>query len=134
MTAKGTGTSSGIRLLLVDDDKDTCEALAGLLESSGYKTTTAATVEEGFRRARENEFDLIILDNWFKDGSGVELCKQIRKFDAKTPILFYSAAVYDKDIIEGLRAGAQWYIAKPNLEQFQEALAQIFDSDKPSAL
>ncbi|MFP5265208.1 MAG: response regulator transcription factor [Blastocatellia bacterium] len=116
---------SDIRLLLVEDDRDSCEALASLLGSFGYEVRIALTVADGLRGAQENRFDLIILDNWFKEGSGVELCKQIRRFDAETPILFYSAAGYDKDIQDGLKAGAQWYVVKPNFDEFQEVLAQV---------
>lgn len=119
--------SSATRLLLVEDDKDSCEALAGFLESSGYDVTIAATIVEGLRCAKAHRFDLIILDNWFKESNGVELCRQIRAFDADTPILFYSAAAYEKDIQEGLRAGAQGYVVKPNFEQFQEALNEILN-------
>jgi DNA-binding response OmpR family regulator len=45
---------------------------------------------------------LYILDCWSPDKSGVELCRAIREFDPHTPILFYSATAYAKDIQEGL--------------------------------
>ena len=125
MTNEAPNPSPGIKILLVEDDKDSCEALASLLESAGYEIMVAVTVSEGLRLAQENHFDLMILDNWFKVSSGIELCKQIRTFDTKTPILFYSAAGYDKDIQEGLRAGAQWYIVKPDFDEFQQALARF---------
>jgi DNA-binding response OmpR family regulator len=128
MIGKVKKTPSGKRLLLVEDDKDSYEALTSFLESLGHETMTALTVAEGLLRARENRFDLIILDNWFNEGSGVELCKRIREFDTRTPILFYSAAAYEKDVQEGLRAGAQWYIIKPNFDQFQEAVARTLSS------
>lgn len=121
---------SEVRVLLVEDDRDSSEALASFLASLGYEVITAATVAEGFRRARENKFNLIILDNWFKESSGIELCKRIRQLDSDTPILFYSAAAYDKDIQEGLRAGAQYYVIKPHFEEFQNALTKILNPEK----
>ena len=125
MAHRSPGESIGYRLLCVEDDKDTCEALAYLLRMSGYEVTTAASVADGLRLTRELTFDLIILDNWFIESSGVDLCRRIREFDTKTPILFYSAAAFESDIEEGLRAGAQAYIVKPHFEEFQRAITQI---------
>jgi DNA-binding response OmpR family regulator len=86
------------------------------------------------RIARQGGFDLYILDNWLPDNSGVELCRAIREFDAHTPILFYSAAAYAKDIQEGLRAGAQAYLVKPIIpEEFRLAVAQLISSPREPA-
>ena len=132
MIDRKQGESSGYRLLCVEDDKDNCEALAYILRLAGYEVTIANTVAEGLRLTREKAFDLIILDNWFQEGSGVELCRQIRAFDARTPILFYSAAAYESDIQQGLKAGAQAYIIKPHFDEFQRAIAQIVKDGKPN--
>jgi DNA-binding response OmpR family regulator len=125
------------RLLCVEDDTDTCEALAQLLRMSGYEVTTAGTVVDGLRLAREAAFDLIILDNWFKDSSGIELCRQIRARDPHTPILFYSAAAYETDIQQGLSAGAQAYVVKPHFEEFKRVVSQLVKigkDDSPSLI
>jgi DNA-binding response OmpR family regulator len=53
------------------------------------------------------------LDSWLPDRSGVELCRSIRRFDPHTPVIFYSAAAYARDIEDALRAGAQDYHIKP---------------------
>ena|ERR1044071_1203474 len=124
---------AGYRLLCVEDDKDNREALAYLLRLSGYEVTIAGTVADGLRLSREQAFDLIILDNWFKDSSGVDLCRRIREFNSHTPILFYSAAAYETDIQQGLNAGAQAYIIKPHFEEFKRAIAQIVKAGKNNA-
>jgi DNA-binding response OmpR family regulator len=54
------------------------------------------------------------LDNRLTDISGVEICRQIRRFDKQTPIVFYSGSAYPKDKKEGLEAGANDYLVKPN--------------------
>jgi len=128
MTDQSAGEIPSKRILLVEDDEDTCEALAYLLGMSGHQAVTAYTVADGLRFAQGGDFDLIILDNWFKVGGGIELCRQIREFDADTPILFYSAAAYDVDIREGLRAGADAYIVKPCFGEFQHAVNEILNS------
>jgi DNA-binding response OmpR family regulator len=68
----------------------------------------------------------IILDNRLPDGKGTALCRQIRSFDHRTPIIFYSAAAYQSDIDQALAAGAQLYLTKPtDLERLSAALQQL---------
>ena len=112
------------RILLVEDHEDAWEIAAYILEE--YKLFHARDFAEGLRLARRRYFDLYILDNWLPDQSGVELCRAIREFDPHTPILFYSAAAYSKDIQEGLRAGAQAYLVKPVVpDELRRAVAQL---------
>src|SRR5262245_64744871 len=99
------------RILLVDDEVD-ARHLAELTLAE-YKLIYASDFGEGLRLARQRYFDLYILDNWLPDGNGAELCRLIRAFDPHTPILFYSAAGYARDIREAMRAGAQEYLVKP---------------------
>src|SRR4029450_4335433 len=99
------------RILFVEDDEDAWEIVA--LTLAGYEIICARNFDEGLRLARRRRFDLYILDNWLPDRSGVELCRAIREFDPYTPILFYSAAGYKRDIEEGSSAGAQAYLVKP---------------------
>ena len=130
MTNQANESTPGARLLCVEDDEENCEALATVLRASGYEVTTAATVSQGLQLAREGGFGLIILDNWFKESSGIKLCQRIREFDRETPIIFYSAAAYDTDTQEGLDAGAQAYIIKPHFEEFQRAVARLAKAGK----
>ena len=102
-----------IHILCVDDDLDTCEMMYALLGSLGYELTWALSVAEGLKLSRRGDFDLIILDGLYPDGTGVELCQRIRSFDTQTPILFCSGKAYDADIENGIRAGAQAYLVKP---------------------
>jgi DNA-binding response OmpR family regulator len=99
------------RILLVDDDKDAREISELTLEE--HTLICASDFDRGLLAARRGYFDLYILDNWLPDGSGVELCRNIREFDPHTPILFNSAAAYARDIREAIRAGAQEYLVKP---------------------
>jgi len=99
------------RILLVEDYEDLRDLAT--LTLTEYTLTCARNFNEGLRLARQERFDLYILDNWLPDKSGVELCRAIREFDPHTPILFYSAAAYAKDVQEGLLAGAQAYLVKP---------------------
>jgi DNA-binding response OmpR family regulator len=100
-------------VLCIDDDLDTCEILEVSLGMSGYKVAVAHSVEEGLCKARKEHFSLYSIDSHLPDGSGVELCKQIRKFDLSTPIIFNSANAFAEEIKKALDAGAQAYLIKP---------------------
>jgi len=116
------------RILFVEDDEDAREVVA--LNLAGYKLICARNFEEGLRLSRGSDFDLYILDNWLPDGTGVELCRRIREFDQRTPILIYSAAAHERDIQEGLSAGAQVYLVKPvSFEELEEAVEKLTSSD-----
>jgi DNA-binding response OmpR family regulator len=99
------------RILFVEDNDDAWEIVENMLAEC--KLTFTRNFDNGLRLARQGYFDLYILDNWLPDGSGIGLCRAIREFDPYTPILFYSAAVYERDIQEALRSGAQAYLVKP---------------------
>ena len=111
-------------ILMVEDQEDDWEIVE--LKLPEYKLTFARNFDEGLRLARRRYFDLYILDNWLPDGSGIGLCRLIREFDPHTPILFYSAAAYGRDIEEALRCGAQTYLVKPiKLDDLERAVAKL---------
>ena len=105
--------SADFRILLVEDHEDTREFLAVLLAHSKYEVKTASTICEGLKLANAHAFDLFIFDSMLPDGSGVELCRRVRKFNQRTPIIFYSGLAYETDITKALAAGAQAYLVKP---------------------
>lgn len=102
------------RILYIEDHEDTRELVTLLLAQKSYEVITGATIETGVELAGAGEFDLYLLDSWLPDGSGLELCKQIRQFDKTTPIIFYSAAAYATDSDLALKCGAQAYLVKPS--------------------
>ena len=95
-----------------------------------YKFTFAHDFDEGLRLARRGYFDLYILDYWLPGGSGIGLCRLISKFDPHTPIMFYSAAAYERDIHEALRSGAQSYLVKPVRFDDLERVAALLTSSE----
>jgi DNA-binding response OmpR family regulator len=101
------------RVLCVDDDQDTCTMLSGLLGLVDCQVVTAATAAEALGLMARERFDLYLLDNWLPGGSGVELCREIRRADPATPIVFYSGAGLESEREEALAAGAQIYLVKP---------------------
>jgi len=115
------------RILLVEDYEDARDLAA--LTLTEYTLISAHDFREGLRLARRGYFDLYILDNWLPDRSGVELCRAIRDFDPHTPILFYSAAAYERDIEDALRAGAQDYVIKPVIsDELRRAVSRLISA------
>jgi len=111
------------RILCVDDDLDTCELLGLTLSTSVVRF--AQSLNKGLEAMKE-PFDLYILDKWLPDGSGIDLCRHIRGFDSKVPILFLSAAAYDSDHEEASAAGASDYIDKPaGLYRLEATVAKL---------
>ncbi len=123
---EGADSSSDSRILLVEDHADTRECLVFLLAHSKYRVETASTVSEALQLVDAHPFDLFIFDSLLPDGSGVELCRRVRKFNQRTPIIFYSGLAYDSDITDGLGAGAQAYLVKPvDLADLIEAVEKL---------
>jgi DNA-binding response OmpR family regulator len=101
------------RILYIEDHEDTRDLVSLILTSSNYQVTTAASMGDGLKLAREEHFDLYITDSRLPDGTGIELCKQLRALDDKTPIMFLSGLAYETDKQAALAYGAQCYLVKP---------------------
>ena len=101
------------RILYVDDHADTVEMVTLMLEAGGFEVLSRSNFQDGLKAASDQEFDLYLLDLWLPDGSGLDLCRKIREFDSKTPVVFYSAAAYDGDREAALDSGGQAYLIKP---------------------
>jgi len=98
-------------VLCVDDDLDTCEVLQ--LSCPDIKFTFAHTVASGLEFIKNGVFDLYLLDTWLPDGSGLDLCREIRRADSGTPVIFLSAAAYAQDHQRAIDEGASDYLDKP---------------------
>jgi len=101
------------RILYIEDHEDTRDLVTLVLQQKDFEVVTGSTVANGVALAEGGHFDLYLLDSWLPDGSGLDLCRQIRIFDQTTPILFYSAAAYEADRELALASGAQAYLIKP---------------------
>ena len=106
--------SAARKILIVDDDDDLRESLREQLSLyDEFELATAPTASKGLEQAKTGHFDLLILDVNLPDMDGRELCKQLRKGGFKAPIIMLTGNVSDADMILGLDAGANDYVAKP---------------------
>ena len=100
------------RILIVDDDPTVTELVAYGLAKEGYALDVTANGEEALALAKENAYDLYILDIMLPGMDGYSLCRSIRSFTA-APVLFLSARDTEFDKVVGLEIGADDYLAKP---------------------
>jgi DNA-binding response OmpR family regulator len=99
-------------ILIIEDDRDILNANRAALELIGYDVLTAETLSKGQSIAEELLPDLIILDILLPDGNGLSYCEELRG-KSGIRILFLSALNTKADVLAGLRAGGDDYIAKP---------------------
>ena len=101
------------RILCTEDDADTRELIDLVLTQSGYEVVCSASTVQAIELARTQKFDLYLVDNWMPGFSGTQLTEELRQFDLKTPVLFYSGAAYETDREAARLSGAQGYLVKP---------------------
>lgn len=100
-------------ILFVDDDPDIREMVQALLPTAGFQVFSPENAADVLHLAPTECFDVLVLDYWMPQVTGLELCRQIRRFDQNTPILICSGAVSAADKEAALLAGAQGYLGKP---------------------
>ena len=101
------------RILCADGHEDTCSLVSYLLKPFGYEVTAVSDMSTGLRIARAANYDLYMVACKLTEGTGIELCEKLREFDRQTPILFWSARVYESDRQRALEAGANVFLRKP---------------------
>ena len=100
------------RVLVVDDEKLIVKGIRFSLEQDGMKVDCAYDGEEAIELAKQNEYDMILLDVMLPKHDGFEVCQTIREF-SEVPIIMLTARGGDMDKILGLDYGADDYITKP---------------------
>ena len=100
------------RVLVVDDEPQFLRALSTNLRGAGYEVDTAATAADALAAAPLRPPDAVILDLLLPDGSGRDVCRELRAW-SKAPIILVSAVGDDDEKIAALDAGADDYVTKP---------------------
>ena len=100
------------RVLVVDDEPQFLRALETNLRGAGYEVETAATAQEALTAAGLRPPDAVILDLLLPDGTGIEVCRELRTW-SEAPIVLVSAVGDEDEKIAALDAGADDYVTKP---------------------
>lgn len=101
------------KVLIVDDEESIITLLTYNVEKAGFVADTAYDGIEALNKAKENNYDLIILDIMLPKMDGMEVCKQLREDAIDTPILMLTARDDELDKVYGLDLGADDYLTKP---------------------
>jgi len=121
------------RVLYAEDNEDCSFMVSMMCEPSGIEVLATRTIARAWQLAQSENFDLYLLDTRFSDGDGLELCRRLRSFAPRTPILFYSGNAYEADKKNGLAAGANDYLTKPYLANLTLTILQTIEQNKKPA-
>jgi two-component system response regulator RegX3 len=99
-------------VLVVEDEESITVPLQEALEREGFGVTIARTAGDALALAREVEPDVVLLDVMLPDGSGFDVCRELRR-DSRVPIIMVTARGDEADRIVGLELGADDYVTKP---------------------
>lgn len=122
---------AGKRVLVVDDEKLIVKGIRFSLEQDDYQVDCAYDGEEALEYAKNNAYDIILLDVMLPKLTGFEVCQQIREF-SNVPIIMLTAKGDDMDKILGLEYGADDYITKPfNILEVKARIKAIMRRTEP---
>jgi two-component system KDP operon response regulator KdpE len=128
-------STNGQRVLVVDDEPQIVRALKVILRGAGYVTQQAETKREALDAVSVRPPDAMVLDLILPDGSGVEVCKEVRRWSG-LPIIVLSAVGDEREKVRALDAGADDYITKPFgtdelLARLRAALRRVSEDAEP---
>ncbi len=102
-----------IRLLLIEDDDETAEEVAGYFRDRGYLVDRAATGPDGLAQAGSGRADVMVVDRLLPGIDGLSVIEALRRAGVRTPAMVLSALDGVDERVRGLRAGGDDYLAKP---------------------
>ena len=112
-----------MHILIIEDEKQLCCSIAEGLRMDGYETDTCFDGNKGLELCLTENYDLILLDLNLPGVNGLDILRQFRNQDDRTPVLILSARGQIQDKVEGLDLGANDYLTKPF--HFEELEARI---------
>jgi DNA-binding response OmpR family regulator len=104
-----------MKILIAEDDHDSRELLAWMLQKLGYQVIATTNGKEAWEAFRRGRFRLVISDVLMPELDGLELCRRIRKHKQSkyTYVIIVTALIGKKDYLEGMEAGADDFVTKP---------------------
>jgi two-component system OmpR family response regulator len=121
-------------LLVVDDEQYLLDAVAASLRFLGFGVTTACDGVSALRLARDNPFDLVVLDIMLPDLDGFEIVRRLRRDGSRVPVIFLTARDAQADKVNGLTIGGDDYMTKPfGLEELAARIRAVLRRVQPAA-
>jgi len=100
-------------ILIVEDDKALAEGIVLVLQQDGFVFRCCHSAKEARKMLETESFDLVLLDINLPDGSGLDICRRLRKEERNDPVIFLTALDTELHEVTGFQAGADDYITKP---------------------
>jgi len=100
-------------ILLIEDESSVANFIRKGLSEEGYTVSVAFSGDSGLQMATETRYDLVILDIMLHDKNGIDVCKELRRLNISSPILFLTALGTPENIAHGLNSGGDDYLVKP---------------------
>lgn len=108
-----TATAPQMRILIIEDDRESADYLVKAFREVGYIADLASDGEEGLSMAETGDYDVLVVDRMLPKRDGLSLIGSLRDKGNRTPVLILSALGQVDDRIKGLRAGGDDYLPKP---------------------
>ncbi len=119
------------RLLVVDDDPGSLEAMKDALEYAGYDVVSAPSGAEAFRLLNTSEFDAVLTDLYMPTINGMEIMTAALKSDPNMPVIIFTGHATVENAVEAMKAGAFHYITKPvNVEELRITVKKALEQKK----
>ena len=117
-----------MKILIIDDEKNICSAIKGILEDEGYDCDYSLNYADGFRKLQENKFDVLFLDIWLPDIDGVEGLKEVKRHFPETEVIMISGHGTIETAVDTIRYGAYDFLEKPlSLERIVMIIKHLDD-------
>lgn len=110
------------RILIIEDDNDLAQITSDMLKNYGFEVQIVGDCEQAFTVLKDVQFQMILMDINLPDGTGFEVCRELRRV-SKVPVIFASARTSEDDKIKGFDMGGDDYLAKPY--SLRELLARV---------
>jgi len=122
-----------MRILCIDDNKDTCEMLTAMLGFADLEAVAVHTAAEALRLIESEKFSLYVIDGQLPNVGGFTFCEEIRRVDKSTPIVFFTGKADEADVEAGMLAGANAYVVKPKVDELIPAVRRLLEEARAVA-
>ncbi|MCA1927650.1 MAG: sigma-54 dependent transcriptional regulator [Calditerrivibrio sp.] len=102
-----------MKVLIIDDEKNICTSIKGIIEDEGHEATFALSYKEGFDKLKIYDYDLIFLDIWLPDKDGMEGLKEIKRLNPDVEIIMISGHGNIENAVDAVKWGAYDFLEKP---------------------
>ena len=117
-----------MKILIIDDEKNICSAIRGILEDEGYDCDYSLNYADGYKKLQENKFDVLFLDIWLPDIDGIEGLKEVKRHFPETEVIMISGHGTIETAVDTIRYGAYDFLEKPlSLERIVMIIKHLDD-------